>query len=63
MDCNIQFHANHTSIPREKIPEAHVRSKKLYELRQRLQKHLIKANKHITKYYNQNHVPKQFKVD
>jgi hypothetical protein len=34
IDCNIQFHVN--GIPREKIPEAYVRIKKLYELRQRL---------------------------
>jgi hypothetical protein len=61
IDYNIWFHIDGT--PREKIPEAHVRIKKLYELHQRLQKQLTKANKYITKYYNQNHVPKQFKVD
>jgi hypothetical protein len=61
IDCNIWFHVN--GIPREKIPEAHVRIKKLHELHQRLQEHLTKANKYMTKYYNQNHIPKQFKVD
>ena len=34
MDYNIWFHVNGT--PREKIPEAHVRIKKLHELHQRL---------------------------
>jgi hypothetical protein len=50
MDYNIWFHVD--GAPREKIPEAHVRIKKLHELRQRLQEHLTKANKHMTKYYN-----------
>jgi hypothetical protein len=59
MDCNIQFHVN--SMPRERIPKAHIRIQKLYELCQRLQEHLTRTNKHMTKYYNQNHVPKQFK--
>jgi hypothetical protein len=61
MDCNIWFYVNGT--PREKIPEAYVRIKKLHELCQRLWEHLTKANKHMTKYYNWNHIPKQFKVD
>jgi hypothetical protein len=61
MDCNIWFHVN--GAPREKILEAHMRIKKLHELCQRLQEHLTKANKCMTKYYNQNHIPKQFKVD
>jgi hypothetical protein len=34
MDYNIWFHVN--GAPREKIPEAHVRIKKLHELYQRL---------------------------
>jgi hypothetical protein len=34
MDCNIQFHAD--KMPRERIPEAHVRVQKLHELHQRL---------------------------
>ena len=61
MDCNIRFHADNT--PRERIPEAHARIKKLHELRQGLREHLTKANERMAKYYNQNHVPKQFKTD
>jgi hypothetical protein len=30
MDCNIQFHAD--KMPRERIPEAHVRVQKLHKL-------------------------------
>jgi CRISPR/Cas system endoribonuclease Cas6 (RAMP superfamily) len=60
MDCNIRFHIN-TPTPRGKIPEAQVRIEKLYELHQQLQEHLAKANEQMAKYYNQNHVPKQFK--
>jgi hypothetical protein len=50
MDYNIWFYVN--GAPREKILEAHVRIKKLHELCQRLQEHLTKANKRMTKYYN-----------
>jgi hypothetical protein len=60
MDCNIWFYTNNN--PRERIPEAHVRVQKLHKLHQRLQEHLVKSNKRITKYYNQNHVPKQFRM-
>jgi CRISPR/Cas system endoribonuclease Cas6 (RAMP superfamily) len=60
MDCNIWFHVD-TLIPRGKIPEAQVRIEKLHELHQRLQEHLAKANEQMAKYYNQNHIPKQFK--
>jgi hypothetical protein len=34
MDCNIQFYVN--SMPRERIPKAHIRIQKLHELCQRL---------------------------
>jgi hypothetical protein len=34
IDCNIQFYVD--NIPRERIPKAHIRIQKLYELYQRL---------------------------
>jgi hypothetical protein len=60
MDYNIRFHVD-TPTPRGKIPEAQARIEKLHELHQQLREHLAKANERMAKYYNQNHVPKQFK--
>jgi hypothetical protein len=43
IDCNIRLYTY--SIPKERIPEAHVRIEKMHELCQRLQEHLTNANK------------------
>jgi predicted Zn-dependent protease len=56
IDCNICLYTH--SIPKERIPEAHVRIKKIHKLHQRLQEHLTNANKQMAKYYNQNHILK-----
>jgi hypothetical protein len=58
IDCNIRLYTH--SIPKERIPEAHVRIKKMHELHQRLWEYLTNTNKQMAKYYNWNHVPKQF---
>jgi hypothetical protein len=58
IDCNICLYTH--NIPKERIPEAHAKIEKMHELCQRLQEHLTNANKQMAKYYNQNHIPKQF---
>ena len=58
MDCNIRLHLPDTTT---KIPEASARIEKLHQLRQSLRERLAQANERMAKYYNRNHVPKQFK--
>ena len=60
MDCSIRLQVDSTA--KERIPEANARLEKLHELRQKLRDRLAQANERMAKYYNQNHVPKQFKV-
>ena len=60
MDYSIRFHVG-DNISRERIPEAKARIEKLHEQRQKLRERLAEANERMTKYYNQNHIPKQFK--
>lgn len=60
MDCSIRMQiADNT--PRGRIPEATARIEKLHELRQSLRERLAQGNERMTKYYNQKHIPKQFK--
>ena len=60
-DCEMRLHiADNT--PRGRIPAAKDRVEKLHELRQDLRTRLTKANERMSHYYNQRHVPKQFRV-
>jgi hypothetical protein len=59
MDCNIRFHLD--EMPKGRVPEARARIERLHELRGKLRTHLAEANERMAKYYNQKHVPKQFK--
>ena len=59
MDCSIRFHLD--SQLHGRVPEARARIERLHELRDKLRTHLAEANERMTKYYNQQHVPKQFK--
>jgi len=60
MDCNIRLHLPENQH-QERIPEARTRLEKLHELRRQLRDRLAEARERMTKYYNRNHVPKQFK--
>jgi hypothetical protein len=57
MDCNIRLHLPDATA---KIPEASARIEKLHQLRQSLRERLAQASERMTKYYNRNHIPKQF---
>jgi hypothetical protein len=48
-------------VPAGEIPSARERVQRLYELREQLQEHVIKAQEHQAKYYNQKHKPMEFK--
>ena len=48
-------------VPKGEIPSAKERVQRLYELRKQLQEHVIKAQEHQAKYYNQRHKPMEFK--
>ena len=60
-DCEIRLHIA-DSTPRGRIPAAKDRVEKLHELRQELRTRLTEANERMAHYYNQRHVPKQFRV-
>jgi hypothetical protein len=62
MDCSIRLHLDVAdNASRERIPEARARVEKLHELRRKLRERLAEANERMAKYYNRNHIPKQFK--
>jgi hypothetical protein len=59
IDCNIQFYLD--EMPKRWVPETQARIECLHELRGKLQTYLAETNKQMAKYYNQKHMPKQFK--
>jgi len=59
--CKIIFSVG-DNAHRGRIPAAQDRVKKLHQLRQELRERLVQAQERMAKYYDQNHVPKQFKV-
>ena len=60
-DCEIRIDVA-DNVSEGRIPAAKDRIEKLHELRQSLRARLIDAQERMAKYYNANHVPKQFKV-
>jgi hypothetical protein len=60
MDCSIRLHVA-DNVSRERIPEAKSRVEKMHLLRESLRERLAEANERMAKYYNRNHIPKQFK--
>ena len=60
-DCDIRIDVA-DAVPEGRIPAARDRVQKLHELRQRLRVRLLEARDRMARYYNLNHVPKQFKV-
>jgi hypothetical protein len=50
------------NVIERKIPAAHDRVQKLYELRQKLRERLVDAQERMARYYNASHLPMQFKV-
>ena len=47
-------------VPKGEIPSARERVQRLYELREKLQEHVIKVQEQQAKYYNQKHKPIEF---
>ena len=60
-DCDIRIDVA-DNVSEGRIPAARDRVQKLHELRQKLRGRLIEAQERMARYYNANHVPKQFKV-
>src|SRR5215471_5923164 len=60
-NCKIRIDVADNVIER-RIPAAKDCIEKLYKLHQRLHSRLIKAQEHMARYYNTNHIPKQFKI-
>ena len=60
-DCEIRIDVA-DNVAERRIPAAKDRVEKLYQLRQGLRGRLIEAQERMARYYNANHVPKQFKV-
>jgi len=59
-DCSIRLDVA-DNVPRGRIPAAYDRINKLHELREDLRDKLTTAQKRIKKYYDQRHIPMQFK--
>jgi len=59
--CKIRFSVG-DNAPRGRIPAAQDRVEKLHQLRQELRERLVQAQERMAKYYDKNHVPKQFKI-
>jgi transposase InsO family protein len=60
-DCEIRVDIA-DNVPEGRIPAAKDRVEKLHQLRQRLRTRLMEAQERMARYYNANHVPKQFRV-
>ena len=60
LELRININAMNTITTRE-VLAAHQRIVRLQELRNRLQKELLKSQEQQAKYYNQRHQPKLFK--
>ena len=60
-DCDIRIDVA-DNVTERRIPAAKDRVEKLHQLRQSLRERLTEAQDRMAKYYNANHVPKQFKV-
>lgn len=60
-DCQMRMDVA-DAVPQGRVPAARDRIQKLYELRQQLHEHLNAARERMARYYNANHVPKQFKT-
>ena len=60
-DCDIRIDVA-DNIAERRIPAAKDRVEKLHQLRESLRGRLIEAQERMARYYNANHVPKQFKV-
>ena len=60
-DCEIRMDVA-DNVPERRIPAAKDRVEKLHQLRETLRGRLIDAQERMSRYYNANHVPKQFRV-
>ena len=60
-DCEIRIDVA-DNVAEGRVPAAKDRVEKLYQLRQSLRGRLVEAQDRMARYYNANHVPKQFKV-